>query len=396
MIRNLTIAFLGATLCTAAALAQVRDETTNATEFTSAPVSTTPAAWVYVSSTPAGSSTNQIEAFVAVPNGALTTMTGSPFKENVTNMAVNGKYLFGTNSNGNSIDAYWMEGNGALTYTASTNTALSGDCNPLGQLFLDHTGATLYDMEFRGSGCSNNTYVSFTVNKPTGGVKNIGNSTANNWIYLPASFIGNNVFAYTASCLGDMYWGMWGFQRSSSGLLTEVSITAAPPKPPTGYFYCPSFAAADPTNHVAFTMQPVNQLNFSPDKPAQLATYTVDAKGNLSTTSTPANMPQIAVLGVTDLGMSPSGLLLAVGGAGGLQIFHFNGASPITHYTGLLTTAEVDQFFWDNQNHLYVVGRTSNKLWVFTVTPTSYVQAPGSPYTINAPISIIVQPMPRY
>jgi len=234
------------------------------------------------------------------------------------------------------------------------------------------------------------------VNKPTGGVKNIGNSTANNWIYLPASFIGNNVFAYTASCLGDMYWGMWGFQRSSSGLLTEVSITAAPPKPPTGYFYCPSFAAADPTNHVAFTMQPVNQLNFSPDKPAQLATYTVDAKGNLSTTSTPANMPQIAVLGVTDLGMSPSGLLLAVGGAGGLQIFHFNGASPITHYTGLLTTAEVDQFFWDNQNHLYVVGRTSNKLWVFTVTPTSYVQAPGSPYTINAPISIIVQPMPRY
>ena len=396
MIRNLTIAFLGVTLCTAAASAQVTAESTTATQFSSAAVATTPSAWVYVSSTPAGSSTSQIEAFVAAPNGMLTAIPGSPFKENVANLAVNGKYLFGTASNGNSIDAYWMEGNGALTYTATTNTALSGDCNTLGSLFLDHTGATLYDMEFSGAGCLNNTYVSFTVNKPTGGVKNIGNSTANNWLYLPASFIGNNIFGYSASCLGDMYWGIYGFQRSSSGLLTEINITAAPPTPPTGYFYCPSQAAADPTNHVAITMQPVNQLNFSPDKPAQLAAYTADAKGNLSTTSTPANMPQTAVAGVTDLGMSPSGLLLAVSGSGGLQVFHFKGASPITHYTGLLTTAEVDQVFWDNENHLYAVGRTSNKLWVFTVTPTGYTQAPGSPHTINAPIAIIIQPLPRY
>ncbi len=86
----------------------------------------------------------------------------------------------------------------------------------------------------------------------------------------------------------------------------------------------------------------------------------------------------------------------AVGGSGGLQIFHFNGASPITHYTGLLTTSEADHSFWDNQNHLYAAGHMSNKLRVFTVTPTSYIQAPGSPYTINAPIAIIVQPMPRY
>src|ERR1035437_9610618 len=243
MIRNLTIAFLGVTLCTAAASAQVTTESTTATQISSAAVATTPAAWVYVSSAPAGSSTSQIEGFVAAPNGTLTAIPGSPFKENVANLAVNGKYLFGTASNGNSIDAYWMEGNGALTFTATTNTALTGDCNSLGPLFLDHTGATLYDMEFRGAGCSNNAYVSFAVNKPTGGVKNIGN-TANNWLYLPASFIGNNIFAYSASCLGDMYWGMWGFQRSSRGLLTQANITAAPPKPPTGYFYCPSQAAA--------------------------------------------------------------------------------------------------------------------------------------------------------
>jgi len=396
MMHNLTCAFLCATLCTTAAFAQVTEENATATQSSTEATGTTPAAWVYVSSTPAGSSVSQIEAFVAAPNGKLTPMADSPFKENVSNMAVNGKYLFGTAGNGNSIDAYWMEGNGALTYSATTNTALPGDCNPLGPLFLDHTGATLYDMEFRGDDCLNNTFVSFTVNKPSGKVKNIGNSTASDWLSLPASFIGNNVFAYSASCLGDMYWGIYGFKRGSSGLLTEISLTAAPPKPPTGYFYCPSQAAADPANHVAISMQPVNQLTFDPDKPPQLASYTADSKGNLSTTSTSANMPPTAVVDVTDLGMSPSGLLLAVSGSGGLQVFHFNGPKPITHDTGLLTTAEVDQLFWDNQNHLYAIGRTSNKLWVFTVTPTSYVQAPGSPYTINAPIAIIVQPMPRY
>ena len=396
VMRKMSTLALSALLCTAAASAQYVTRSTQANEPSSASVSTAPAAWVYVSSTLAGGNVNQVEAFVAAPSGVLTTVPGSPFQENVTGMAVNGKYLFAVNSNGFYFDSYLLEANGALHYAATTNASQPGDCNGLGPLVFDHTGATLYDMEFRGSGCSNNTFESFAVNKPTGGLKDLGNSTANNWLYLPVSFIGNNVYAYTASCLGDMYWGIFSFKRSTSGLLTEILANAAPPNPPTGYFYCPSFAAADPTNHVAMTMQPVNQLNFNPDKPPQLATFTADASGNLATTSTPANMPVTAVVGVTDLKMSPSGKLLAVGGSGGLQIFHFNGASPITHYTGLITATAVDQFFWDNQNHLYAISSAANKLWVYTVTPTSYSQAPGSPHTINAPHNIIVQPLPRY
>ena len=396
MIRNLSLAFIGATLCTAAALAQMTIERTNQDAESSTTVATSPAAWVYVSSTLPGGSLNEIEAFDAAPNGKLTVIPGSPFQENVTSMAVNGKYLFAVNSNGFDMESYLLESNGALHYAATTNASQPGDCNSLGSLVLDHTGATVYDMEFRGSGCANNTFESFAVNRPTGGLKDLGNSSANNWLYLPVSFVGNNVYAYTASCLGDMYWGIYGFQRSSNGLLTEINSSGAPPTPPTGYFYCPSQAAADPTDHVAITMQPVNQQNFSPDKPPQLATYTADANGNLSTTSTAANMPTTAVVNVTDIAMSPSGKLLAVGGTGGLQIFHFNGASPITHYTGLLTTDEVDQFFWDNENHLYAISTAANKLRVFTVTPTGYSEAPGSPYTVNAPHDIIVQPLPRY
>ncbi|MBV9626169.1 MAG: hypothetical protein JOZ14_19555, partial [Acidobacteria bacterium] len=79
-------------------------------------------------------------------------------------------------------------------------------------------------------------------------------------------------------------------------------------------------------------------------------------------------------------------------GSSGLQVFHFNGANPITKYTGLLTTNAVDQMFWDNANHLYAISRSAGKLYVFTITSTSVTQAPGSPYGITSPSSMIVLP----
>lgn len=349
-------------------------------------------AYIYVSSSPEGGSTNEVEAFAGAMNGKLTPIAGSPFQENVTSMAVNGKYLFAANSNGFDIDSYLIEPDGALSFANSINAANSEDCNLLGPLFLDHTGSTLYDMEYSGSGCSNNTYESFTVNGATPHLTELGNSGPNAWLYLPASFIGNNQYAYSAACNGDMYWGIYGFKRESNGQLAEADISATPPTAPTGYFYCPSQAAADPTNHVAIAMQPVNQQTFSPDKPPRLATFTAAANGSLSTTSTAANMPETFVGSVTDLKMSPSGKLLAVGGTGGLQVFHFNGTSPITSYTALLTKDEIDQFFWDSQNHLYAISRAAGKLFVFTITPTSYSQSPGSPYPVGYPQNIIVQP----
>jgi hypothetical protein len=349
-------------------------------------------AYVYVSSTLKGGSVNEIEAFAAAPNGKLTAVSGSPFQENVTSMAVNGKYLFAANSNGFDIDSYRIESNGALRYVTTADTARSNNCSFLGPLFLDHTGVSLYDMVFDGSDCANNTYETFAVEKSTGKLKDPGNSGGNEWLYLPASFIGNNVYAYSASCLEDMYWGIFGFERNSDGSLTEIGINATPPTPPQGYFYCPSQTAADSNDHVAISMQPVNQQDFSPDRPPQLATYTADAEGNLSTTSTHSTMPQTSVVSVTDLNMSPSGKLLAVGGTGGLEIFHFNGSNPITPYTGLLTKDEIDQLFWDNRNHLYAISRTADKLYVFTIISTSYSEAPGSPHTISQPQNVIVQP----
>jgi hypothetical protein len=353
---------------------------------------TSPAAYVYVSNNPDNSSTNQINAFTVSANGALAPITGSPFADDVTSMAVNGKYLFGSTRNGIYIAAFAIEADGGLRWTASTDIVQynAGDCGSSGPLFLDHTGTSIYDMEIL-SDCSNNSYQSLAVNKTTGRLRNVGASGPDAWLYLPASFIGNNVYAYSAGCLANMYWEINGYKRASSGLLSQINITAPTPAAKAGDFWCPSQVATDPANHVAITLQAVNQ-DFNPDGPPRLATYTADAFGKLSTTSTLANMPQTSVGAVTDIKMAPSGTLLAVGGSSGLQVFHFRGAAPITADTGLLIKNEVDQFFWDNANHLYAISKTAGKLYVFTVTPTSATQAPGSPYTIAHPQNIIVQP----
>jgi hypothetical protein len=60
--------------------------------------------------------------------------------------------------------------------------------------------------------------------------------------------------------------------------------------------------------------------------------------------------------------------------------------------TGLLTTDEVDQVFWDNDNHLYAIEQAAGKLFVFRVTPTTNGQAMGSPYTITDPTNVVVLP----
>jgi hypothetical protein len=203
------------------------------------------------------------------------------------------------------------------------------------------------------------------------------------------SVIGNNEYGYSAGCC-KFTPSVFGYKRNSDGSLTALNINPSIPAAPSGEMYCPYLAAADPTNHVAVSLTPTSE--YSTVGQPQLAVYTADSSGNLTTTSTASNMPKTAVTQVIDMSMAPSGKLLAVSGTTGLQVFHFNGASPITHYTGLLTSARVDQMFWDKASHLYAISQSAGKLFVFTVTPTSVSQAPGSPYAISHPHNIIVLP----
>ncbi len=353
-----------------------------------------PAAYVYVSSATGNSSTT-IQAYSAAEDGRLTQIQSAPFNGQIVSMAVNGKYLFGASA-ASDIYSFAMQPNGTIHVSANANVQSHAACYGGGPnaLFLDHKGADLYDMYYNGPSCGDNTFQSFAVDKPTGNLNYLGSNFQSSWFIGPLSFIGNDKFAYSAVC--DVFTSppgpnsqIYGFERHADGMLTYVNISAPLPTPAPGFNYCPSLAAADPTNHVAISVTPYQEESlYTP----RLATYTADQYGNLTTTSTRYNMARTDVLNMTDLKMSPSGKLLAVAGTDGLQVFHFNGSDPITHYSGLLTKTDVEQVFWDNSNHLYGISVFSNKLYVFTVTPTSIKQAPGSPYTIANPSSVIVQP----
>jgi 6-phosphogluconolactonase (cycloisomerase 2 family) len=354
-------------------------------------------AYVYIVSRPANASATEIDAYTASPNGKLTPLSGSPFQDNEAYLTTNGKYLFGTNSATPNIDSFAIGADGAPSYVTSTDYAQfdPDDCGSAGSAFTDRTGAYLYPLVFNGD-CSNNYYQSYRINEGSGELNYLGsvNGGAGSFmgIYLPATFIGNDEYAYSATNNGCMYYGVQGFRRDANGLLAAADVTVTRPAPPDGYsIYIPEFVSADPLNHVAFVLQAANppgcQNNY-----AQLASFTADSEGNLTTTNNSANMPATLIQYVNDLKMSPSGKLLAVAGTNGVQVFHFNGANPPTAYTPLLTTDNINQMFWDNDNHLYGINQAGGNMHVFTVTPAAYSEAPGSPYTISQPQSIAVLP----
>jgi hypothetical protein len=355
-----------------------------------------PVTFVYVSSQPANSTEDVINAFSASATGQLTAVPGSPFAGNDSSLSVNGDELYGVNVAATYLDGYEIGKTGGLTYVESTNYAQynPNDCGFAGYLFPDRTGADLYALNFIGD-CANNTYQSYKVDK-SGELTFLGSANGGagsfSGINAPLSFLGNNEFGYEATNNGCFYYQVWGFQRTKSGDLNTLAVSAPLPAPPSGYsIYVPEFAAADPANHVAIAMQANNPPGCSTE-PIQIGSFTANAQGNLSTTNNSGDMPAIELSAVYDMKISPNGALLAVGGPEGLQILHFNGPRPPSAYTGLVTTDAISQMFWDKDNHLYAISNAAGRLHVFTITNSTYSEAPGSPYAINQPFGLAVQP----
>jgi hypothetical protein len=353
-------------------------------------------AYVYVANS-AGGNTTEISAFAADSMGRLKRVPGSPFQENAGYMVVNGKYLMAVS--GGNINSYRIAKNGSLSFAVATNyQQVQPGCGLANQLILDHSGKSLYATEYQVD-CTNNGLTNWAVDGQTGGLEYQGLTDTGNWNVNAAYFTGNNKYAYTAYNDSCMYYSMNRFTRAANGMLTESTSVMLSPKAPAKFrAYIPYLGAADPTNHVAFAEYPANPPGCA-SYPVQLATYTANSNGSLTTTSTSANMPTTAIRTVYDMKMSPSGKLLAVAGQQGLQVFHFNGASPITHYTGLLTKDPINEMFWDNNNHLYAItgvyGSNVNRLHVYTVTAKGYREAPGSPHAIHGPQYLIIQPLTR-
>ena len=333
-----------------------------------------------------------ISAWSADGAGHLTPVAGSPFKADAEAMAVNGKYLFAVSQNGSNVNTFRMAANGAVSQVDTINVSqyTADSCQQPIDLTLDHTGTTLYAFSAyyatRTTCPTDPVFQSLRVNPTTGALTFLGNTTTNQSFNVPLRFSHGNVYAYEAS--GN---DIFGFKRQSSGDLVYYDATSQLPAPPVGHQFLLYDAAADPSNHLAVVLG-----NFSTSNttvyPTRVAVYTMSSTGTLTTSSTSANMPKLATGLPYYSQMSPSGKLLAVSGMNGLQVLHFNGAGQATLYTGLLVNTSVDQMLWDNANHLYAIDRLGSKLYVFTVTPTGYSQAPGSPYTVHNPGFLAVQP----
>lgn len=357
---------------------------------------TKPAAYVYISSNYSDSN-NRTVGFSANAKGQLTPISGSPWANNIAYLAVNGKYLFGSdnvpNDGGRNIYSYLIGSNGALKYIGATNiqkTASENSCNSGGDLLLDHTGSYLYVFVGEADCDSEVAYQSFGVNASTGSLRYLGLTTPNPFTLGPGlTMATDNLWAYAAG--GDgMYSAITGFKKESNGALSTLSANMPfPGGGPSNSFGYVGPDAADTTNHLAVNTYWVTN-NSEYDK---VATYAINTtNGNLTTSSTYSNMSETLVSQVTSMAMAPSGKLLALGGSNGLQIFNFNPSGQATPATQLITRAPITGMYWDNSNHLYAISNADSAIHVFTVTSTDATEVEGSPWTVEHPVAMIVQP----
>lgn len=375
----ITAAILGVSGLVAQSTSPIAATTSNATS---------PVAHVYVMYHPnpnANPPQPEIAGYSADSAGRLTPIPGSPWSG--IPYATTGTYFFALDEKLQNVTTYKVSSDGALTKVENydlANRAPSGceQSETFYNLTLDHTGADLYAPgDSTANDCTNNYIVqSYKINKDTGALTYLGSVDDLNLNFgFPLSFTSTNLYAY-----GGSSEGISALQRQSSGLLVKGPNTSPQPVgAPAGVTYMAQNTAADPANHVAVVLNPLKT-----GANAVLAAYTVSSNGDLTTTNTVDQMPVLWQRGTTyyytalSLQMSPSGLLIAeADSSAGVRVFHFNGAKPITPYATLVTDKGVGSLRWDNANHLYAVG--TNKLYVFTVTPTGWSQAPGSPYPLN-------------
>jgi hypothetical protein len=369
-------------------------------------VNSAPVAYVYVGTS------KGINLYNAAPNGRLTLVSGSPFKTTGLMIGSNQKFFI-------TLGTYWVRsypvkangGIGAQVSQINTQNYSGRNCGTTNGGVLDHSGQYVFVL-LNVPPDGNGTCIAYQTFKiaPTSGQLTFNGATKTDTGGAPPvrnlpTFLANNKFAYAVNNFAKeadlggpepiFINGGSGFSRESNGTLeyrNNFNFTVPPPfEGDDGWDWIPLAVTADPTNHLAAALYPW----FDPPKGSRrsplLVSYTVDSQGNIATTNTWETMPSPDIY-PNVLNMSPDGKLLAAGG-GGLQVFHFNGGAPITRYSKVLIPeyVQVNWIRWDKAHHLYAL-TTNGKLYVYTVTPTSIVAAPGSPYTIGGPAGLFVVP----
>jgi hypothetical protein len=316
-------------------------------------------------------------------------------------MSVNGKYLFGVGQDQEHVYSYLREANGSLSLSPvdELNTRTYNDCPKLTTTQVDRTGSTLYvsQAECPDHSAGHNYYniEQFRINS-NGTLQFL----ANHELGIPSVtspsplyFLANNDFGYQFACYFPKESTSNGwisiYNRASDGVL-QPAVNAQYYNNDT-YSDLPCFAATDEMNHLAVAQVGYVYYNGSMVyNLAKIASFTTDSNGTI----TQPNQFNVRTLSlpngvVNAMSISPAGNLLAVGGPQGFQLFHFNGADPVSYYTKdvLQPSKDFEEFVWDKSNHLFAV--TTGGLLVYNVTPTAYSEL-GSKSIPNASSAIAV------
>jgi hypothetical protein len=398
---------LTAALCTHACFAQVAS-----TEGVQPDTTTTPVAYVYVSTS------GGTDLYDAASNGKLTLVSGSPFPTSGFMVGSNGKYLITAGTN--DIFSYKIAANGAIEGSVSeldTQSFSGGKCGGTAGAVLDHSGKDVYVL-LKGAPADDGNELCDAVQSSSisssgaliykGDVLVDEDSKASGSDTLPV-LLGNNKFAYSLEGIPDGCEHTINiFAREGSGALEFAGgqNVTYPAGPSGGYYYYPLFPSSvstlvgsvwpsiitdDPTDHLAIALYASKDAPCGPTKTPQLASFTANSKGQLTTTNTSEDMPSIAGSGINIMRLNPAGNLLAVATGTGVQIFHFNGSKPITKFTGVIgISGYVSDLQWDKSNHLYAINAATGNLHVYTITKTTAVEVTGSPYAAGGTHLVVV------
>ncbi len=367
---------------------------------------TNAAAFVYVSTGQNGGSDNQLEGFSAAADGSLTPIPESPFvTQGLLPLSTTGtgSILFG--DDGYTIYSFNVTPGGCFNLENSFVAGQGPENNPyflLGYLFLDPEGANLYSFAYDGQ---ESNYTTYSFNAGTGQLTPVGATQTN--VLDDAgiiAFASNDQYAVTSDSYVREGPVISEYQRSSDGALTPFAQGPLPTAA-SGNWYAPYGAAADGSNHfvIAVTPCPVDDEGAcgTPSGPMQLAVYTIDDSGTLTTTSTWQNMPSVAIRPLGFYQFSPDSRYLAVSGFSGLQVFAWDSANMTLTSIGTVNNSEgscnssgyctgsgFGNLAWDQNDHLYTY--LGQQLFVYAVSSSGIATAPGSPYSIPNPSWVTV------
>ncbi|MGA2539340.1 MAG: hypothetical protein ABSF53_25265, partial [Terracidiphilus sp.] len=369
-------------------------------------------AYVYVQTS------SGVNLYDATAAGKLTIVKGSPFQPSgpgQTLVGTNGKYLIMLGAN--DLHSYPVVSTGAIekqVFQVDTQSYGGSDCGaPTRSSEFDHSGENVYVLlSYADTDC--NAIQTYAISE-SGQFEFKGDttvSTGSNFAIGLPTMTGNGKLGYGE--LFDGYDnscgpGLLAYRSESEDVLQYDNINpigSLPPTPPgKGYAgwitSAPPALASDATDHIVLAMYPTTDEDCEDSNivtgSTQLASFTANSSGTLTTINTYENMPVLDggpnMIIPNTMSISPSGKVLAAAVGTGIQFFHFNGAKPITKFTGIIgLSGSITTMQWDKSNHLYAINGATGNVHIYTVTTTSVVEVPGSPYSVGATGLVVAVP----